>query len=62
LLKDWTETTEIDNETWESHEDVLNVLLHRPYRQAWHEALPRILEGERNITIWEPLRSDRKRM
>jgi len=47
-------------ETWESHDDVLNVQLHRPYRQAWHGALPRLLEGERDITIWEPVRSDRK--
>ncbi|HEY3624050.1 MAG TPA: hypothetical protein VGL12_16960 [Roseiarcus sp.] len=47
-------------ETWESHEDVLNVQLHRPYRRAWHEALPRLLAQERDITIWEPMRSDRK--
>jgi (4S)-4-hydroxy-5-phosphonooxypentane-2,3-dione isomerase len=47
-------------ETWESHEDVLNVQLHRPYRRAWHEALPLILEGERDITIWQPLRADRR--
>jgi (4S)-4-hydroxy-5-phosphonooxypentane-2,3-dione isomerase len=46
-------------ETWEDHEDVLNVQLHRPYRQAWHEALPHLLEVDRNITIWEPIRSDR---
>lgn len=49
-------------ETWESHEDVLNVQLHRPYRQAWHEALPRLLQQERDITIWEPIRCDRKRL
>jgi quinol monooxygenase YgiN len=49
-------------ETWESHEDVLNVQLHRPYRQAWHEALPRVLQQERDITIWEPIRSDRKQL
>jgi quinol monooxygenase YgiN len=46
-------------ETWESHQDVLDVQLHRPYRQAWHDALPRLLEREREITIWEPMRSDR---
>lgn len=49
-------------ETWESHEDVLNVQLQRPYRRAWHDALPRILAEERGITIWEPLRADRKRL
>jgi (4S)-4-hydroxy-5-phosphonooxypentane-2,3-dione isomerase len=47
-------------ETWESHEDVLDVQLHRPYRRAWHEALPALLEQDRDITIWEPLRTDRK--
>lgn len=46
-------------ETWEDHDDVLNVQLHRPYRQAWHEALPTLLEKDREITIWEPLRADR---
>jgi quinol monooxygenase YgiN len=47
-------------ETWESHEDVLNVQLHRPYRQAWHAALDSILESARDVSIWEPLRVDRK--
>lgn len=46
-------------ETWESHDDVVNVQLHRPYRRAWHEALHTILERERDITIWEPMRADR---
>ncbi len=46
-------------ETWEDHDDVLNVQLQRPYRQAWHEALPELLERERDITIWKPVRSDR---
>src|SRR4051794_16096540 len=46
-------------ETWESHEDVVNVQLHKPYRKAWHEALPSLLERERDISIWEPLRADR---
>jgi (4S)-4-hydroxy-5-phosphonooxypentane-2,3-dione isomerase len=47
-------------ETWESHEDVLNIQLHRPYRRAWHDALPTILQQDRDITIWEPIRADRK--
>jgi len=46
-------------ETWEDHEDVLNVQMKRPYRQAWHEALPELLEKNRDITIWKPFRSDR---
>jgi (4S)-4-hydroxy-5-phosphonooxypentane-2,3-dione isomerase len=48
-------------ETWESHDDVLNVQLHRPYRRAWHDALPALLERERDITVWEPLRADYKK-
>lgn len=47
-------------ETWESREDVVAVQLHRPYRRAWHEALPALLEREREISIWEPLRADRR--
>lgn len=46
-------------ETWESHEDVLEVQLGRPYRKAWHEALPRVLRRERDVSIWQPVRSDR---
>ena len=46
-------------ETWESHEDVLNVQIHRPYRKAWHDALPELLVGERDISVWEPIRVDR---
>src|SRR5215468_5008479 len=41
-------------ETWASHEDVLNVQLQRPYRNAWHAALPEILEQPREISIWRP--------
>jgi autoinducer 2-degrading protein len=48
------------SETWENHEDVLNVQLHRPYRRARHEALSTVLQQERDITIWEPIRADRK--
>ena len=46
-------------ETWESHEDVLNVQLHRPYRRAWHAALPDLLQADRDISIWQRLRVDR---
>lgn len=45
-------------ETWDSHEEVLKVQLGRPYRNAWHDALPRALQRERDVTIWQPLRSD----
>ncbi|MGH2617484.1 MAG: putative quinol monooxygenase [Thermomicrobiales bacterium] len=46
-------------ETWEDHDDVLTVQLQRPYRQAWHEALPDVLAEPRDISIWQPLRADR---
>ncbi len=47
------------HETWQSHEDVLAVQLARPYREAWHEALPDLLAAERNISVWQKVRSDR---
>lgn len=53
-----SENTFLLTETWESHEDVLNVQLHRPYRQAWHAALPQLLEAEREIGIWEPIKAE----
>jgi quinol monooxygenase YgiN len=55
-----SENTFLLTETWESHEDVLNVQLNRAYRQAWHAALPQLLEGEREIGIWEPIKADRR--
>lgn len=48
-------------ETWEDHDDVLNVQLQRPYRQAFHEALSELLVKERDIAIWRPLRPDHAR-
>lgn len=47
------------HETWAEHDEVLAVQLKRPYREAWHEALPELLEKPRGISIWTPLRSDR---
>ncbi|WFU77005.1 antibiotic biosynthesis monooxygenase [Bradyrhizobium sp. CB2312] len=47
-------------ETWESHEELLNVQIKRSYRNAWHEALPGLLVRDRDIEIWEPLRSDHR--
>ena len=49
-------------ETWESHDDVVNAQLNRPYRRARHDAQPRIVEGEREICVWEPIKVDRKRL
>ena len=47
-------------ETWDSHDDVLTVQLQRPYRRAWHEALPTLLQQERGVAMWEPIRADRR--
>ena len=47
-------------ETWDSHDDVLNVQLQRPYRRAWHAALPTLLQQERGVAMWEPIRADRR--
>jgi quinol monooxygenase YgiN len=47
-------------ETWESDEDVLTIQLQRPYRRAWHDALPTMLERDRGISVWKPIRADRK--
>lgn len=45
-------------ETWEDHEDVLAVQVHRPYREAYHRELDELLAEPRDISVWEPLRSD----
>ena len=47
-------------ETWEDHEDVLRVQLHRPYRDAYHRALDELLAEPREISMWQPLRADRR--
>lgn len=46
-------------EAWADHEDVLQVQLHRPYRQAYHDALPSLLASPRRFSIWKPVRADR---
>ncbi len=48
-------------ETWEDLDDVVSVQLKRPYRVAWHEALPSLLTKERDISQWTPMRGDRAR-
>lgn len=45
-------------ETWASHEDVITHQLQRPYRAAWHAALPGLLRAPREIVIWSCVRSD----
>lgn len=48
-------------ETWEDHADVLETQMHRPYRQAYHDALPSLLAAPRDISVWQPMRADRRR-
>jgi len=42
-------------ETWQDHEDVVNLQLHRAYRREWHAALPDLLVRERRISVWTPI-------
>ena len=45
-------------ETWADHQDVLDVQLKRPYRGEWHAALVELLAAPRDISMWQPMRSD----
>jgi quinol monooxygenase YgiN len=47
-------------ETWEDHADVLETQMRRPYRQAYHDALPDLLAAPRDISVWQPMRADRR--
>lgn len=46
------------HETWADHQDVLDVQLKRPYREEWHAALEELLAAPRDISMWQPMRSD----
>lgn len=46
------------HEVWDDYREVMEVQIARPYRQAWHEALPELLERPREIGLWTPLRTD----
>jgi quinol monooxygenase YgiN len=45
-------------ESWTDHDDVVQVQVHRPYRQAFWSALPDLLENDRDVQVWSPLRGD----
>jgi quinol monooxygenase YgiN len=47
------------HESWQDHQNVLDEQLGRAYREAWHAALPDLLERPRDVSMWTPLRSDR---
>jgi len=45
-------------ETWADRQDLVEVQIPRAYRQAYFDRLPAILREERQITVWQPMRSD----
>lgn len=45
-------------ETWAGMQDVVEVQMHRDYRQAYWAGLPELLAEERGIEVWKPLRGD----
>jgi len=45
-------------ETWADLEDLMEVQMHRPYRQAFWDSLPGLLAIPRQIIVWTPMRSD----
>jgi len=47
-------------ETWQDHDDVVDIQLHRPYRHAFHEALPKVLAQPRDVSVWRMRREDRR--
>jgi quinol monooxygenase YgiN len=48
------------HETWSDHQDVVDVQVHRPYRLEFHAALPELLETPRDISVWQPVRTDNR--
>ncbi len=53
-----SDTVYMLSETWLDREDVLNVQMHRPYRHAFWDTLPELLEQPRQIQVWKPIRTD----
>ncbi|MFD2261997.1 putative quinol monooxygenase [Lacibacterium aquatile] len=49
-------------ESWADHDAVLAVEIHRPYRKAYHAALPELLAQPREISVWRTLRRDSKKI
>lgn len=46
------------HETWIDHQNVLDVQLSKPYRAQYHAELPELLQRDRIISMWRPLRQD----
>jgi quinol monooxygenase YgiN len=45
-------------ESWADHDEVVQVQVHRSYRQAFWSALPGLLENDREVQVWAPMRGD----
>ena len=45
-------------ETWADLDDLMEVQMHRPYRQDFWDSLPELLATPRKVTVWTPMRSD----
>lgn len=45
-------------ETWSDGDDVMSVQIHRPYREAFWQQLPALLDGERAVQQWVPIEGD----
>lgn len=46
------------HETWRDHQDVVDVQLAKGYRVQWHAELAELLERDRIVSVWRPLRQD----
>ncbi|PLC48740.1 antibiotic biosynthesis monooxygenase [Pollutimonas subterranea] len=45
-------------ESWSDANDVINTQIHRDYRQDFWAGLPGLLENDRDIQTWTPIRGD----
>ncbi|MGG5823215.1 putative quinol monooxygenase [Falsiroseomonas sp. HW251] len=45
-------------ETWADKEDLVEVQMKRPYRDAYWARLPALLAAPREVQVWQPLRMD----
>lgn len=45
-------------ETWADRQDLVEVQMRRPYRDAYWARLPELLAAPREVGVWAPLRAD----
>lgn len=45
-------------ETWADRQDLIEVQMRRPYRDAYWARLPELLAAPREVGVWTPLRAD----